>query len=134
MTNFIIIYFYNSSIKISIINDIKFENWQIDLRIFLSKLINIWLNSEKWMSMRYNSFLDVSTHLLISFMRYCNAIKETYASCLYAIITCDITHLMIINSSLRSMYLSKNQIIDIFKSIISNIKCFYINSVINNII
>lgn len=116
---------FDPKIKIPISDDNKYTSQRIDPRIYAAEAVQIRPYSEIFVPMRYTQF-DRRTNLLVTPVRHANIAEGTYASCSYAVMASDTSHLLMINPSPRPVKIAKEDIVGMYEPFTINTPfCYY---------
>ena len=97
-----------------------------DLRIFTTQTVCIKLYSDYWVPIRFTS-PKTKKEYLVNPIHHVNRAERTYASCFYAVIKSDTSHILITNPTPRSVKLGSDSVIGTFEPFKGNIHYSFLN-------
>ena len=119
---------YDPPVRVPITDSGRYSTRRVDPRIFLAEPVRMRPFSEVWVPVRFTA-TDGQSDLLVTPVRHANVAEGTYASCSYAIISNDTSHLLMINPSPRPVKLGKDEIIGMFEPFSPNTPFSYFGAV-----
>ena len=114
--------------KIPIADGTKYTAQRVDPRIYAAEPVNIRPFSEVWVPVRFAPFGKSIDHLLVTPVRHANIAEGTYASCSYAVMANDTSHLLMINPSPRPVRISRDQLVGMYEPFHPNTPYSYYGS------
>jgi hypothetical protein len=116
--------------RVPIVDTTKYSTKRVDPRIYLAEPVRMRPFSEVWVPVRFSrSNPNQGTDFLVTPVRHANIAEGTYASCSYAIIACDTSHLLMVNPSPRPVRLEKDDVVGMFEPFTPNTPFSYFGAV-----
>jgi hypothetical protein len=115
---------FDPVIKVPIAVQTKCTTRHVDPRIFAAKAVNMRPYSEVWVPVRFSP-LNQHSDLFVTPVRHTNIAEGTYATCSYAIMKNDTSHLMMINPSPRPVRIPKDHVVGMYEPFQANTPCSY---------
>lgn len=119
---------FEPPIKIPIATQAKCITKQVNPQIYATEPVNIRLYSEIWVPVRFMP-LNQHSDLLVTPVHHANIAEGTYATCSYAVMANDTSHLLMINPGPRPVRISKDTVVGMYEPFQTNTPCSYYGTV-----
>jgi hypothetical protein len=110
---------FDPPLKIPITDGARFSPKHIDPRIYAAEPINIRPYSEVWVPVRFTALRE-QTHLFVTPVRHANVAEGTYATCSYAVMASDTSHLLMVNPSPRPVRIRRDDLVGMYEPFTPN--------------
>jgi hypothetical protein len=114
----------NHPIRIPIATENKYSAKRVDPRIYTAESVTIRPYSEVWVPVKFSP-IDNAADLFVTPVRHANIAEGTYATCSYAIMAHDTSHLVMVNPSPRPVKIAKGESVGMFEPLPPNTPCCF---------